>query len=400
MGVSTGSVGSVVRTRVWAAFAVISLLASACGEPPSSASDPTPTLASTPMGSPTPIAGTVGGYGGLPGAAGIVAPVRSGQTLTVLNGYDNPPPDQVCLPKGYGHDHCANQEYGLDLVPSDPSDLLVLAPVTGRIAWTDLTSGGSGCLGILLSGYPTLNLTVCHLSADVLRSGRDVTSGEVLGLRRPKDGWIHLSLDARYDADGRQLARSAWSPVPFTGPFTIAGVDLPAQLGSPPDLYACRTIVSRTTASGDTALPDPLPAITTIDLSACGVAPSTAPAADPYRRLDRPACGREGDELERHLLGPGLDQPLAVRCREGHLFRFVGLDDEDRLHGDEVVVGRLVLLCGPLEARRAAREARPLVRRDRQRWHGDGGAGGISGRDVRGTPDCAYRDPRLSGRGS
>jgi len=44
-------------------------------------------------------------------------------------------------------------------------------------------------------------------------------------------------------------------PVPFTGPFSIAGGDFPAQLGSPANLYACQTLESRTTATGNTAEP-------------------------------------------------------------------------------------------------------------------------------------------------
>lgn len=204
------------------------------------------------------------------GSAGIVAPVPAGQTLTVLNGYDNPMPGGTCN-KGYGHDHCTNQQYGLDLVPSKVDDLLVLAPITGKIAWTDVSS--SGCIGIVPTAFPELNLTVCHLSG--LRASGAVAAGTVLGLRRPDDPWIHMSLDVRKDANG-PLPRSKWMVgVPFTGAFTIAGKDFPPASSPTLDLHKCASFASTTKASGNTAPLNPQPTVKTADLSACGVAAVT-----------------------------------------------------------------------------------------------------------------------------
>jgi len=210
------------------------------------------------------------------GSAGIVAPVRAGQTLTVLNGYDNPPPNEPCPPKGYGHDHCTNQQYGLDLVPSDLDDLLVLAPVAGTIAWQDATSG---CLGIVPTAFPELNLTVCHLS-EVRLSGA-AKAGEVLGLRRPGDPWIHMSLDVRKDANG-PLPKAKWTVgVPFSGAFTIAGTDFAPAASPQFNLHACTSITSTTKATGDIAQPNPKPVVKTADLSKCGITAVKPPSPKP-----------------------------------------------------------------------------------------------------------------------
>jgi hypothetical protein len=181
------------------------------------------------------------------GSAGIVAPVQAGETLTVQNGYDNPLPSDPCPPKGYGHDHCTNQEYGLDLVPSNPSDLLVLSPVTGKIAWSDVRGGG--CLGIVPTAFPQLNLTACHLSE--LRAGTSVTAGEVLGLRRAGNPWIHMSLDVRVDGNGKAIPTAdVVQGVPFAGAFSIAGHDFPPNASPMPDLHHCESFTSTTHATG------------------------------------------------------------------------------------------------------------------------------------------------------
>jgi hypothetical protein len=202
--------------------------------------------------------------------------VAAPQTLTVLNGYDNPPPTETCPPKGYGHDHCANQEYGLDLVPSVLTDLLVLAPIGGTIEW-GLDS--NGCLGISPDADATLNLTVCHLS--VLRAHGQIDAGEVLGLRRTTDPWVHLSLNVQYDAKGTQLAAAAWRAVPFTGTYAIEGHEFAPQPTSPANLHACETLVSTNVATGDSSLPDPLPSVTPADLSGCATTGPPTPTLAP-----------------------------------------------------------------------------------------------------------------------
>jgi hypothetical protein len=117
--------GTLMTGVVSLALALSSILA-ACQQP----STPTPTSPPAAAAQPS-VAASAGAAGGL------VAPVRGPQTLTVLNGYDNPPPGQTCPLKGYGHDHCGDQEDGLDLVPSNLTDLLVLAPVAGTVKWDE-----------------------------------------------------------------------------------------------------------------------------------------------------------------------------------------------------------------------------------------------------------------------
>ncbi len=253
----------------------LALLLAACGQP-----------VTPPVVTPTPPVGAAVTPTPPPAKTptGLLAPAPAGQTLTVLNGYDYPPPTETCPPKGYGHDHCEHQEFGLDLVPSDPHDLLVLAPIDGTIAWDETKSTAdnpspSGCIGILPDTDPTLNLTVCHLS--VLRASGHVDTGEVLGLRRATNPWIHLSLNVQYDAKGGQIAEAARTAVPFTGNYAIEGRDFAPQLTSPENLHACETIVSTNVATGDTSLPNPLPSITPADLSACKATRTPTPAPRP-----------------------------------------------------------------------------------------------------------------------
>jgi hypothetical protein len=227
------------------------------------------------------------------GAAGIVAPVRAGQTLTVLNGYDNPMPDKTC-DAGSVHDHCANQQYALDLVPSDPDDLLVLSPVSGTIAWQDVvpkagqTAKPSGCIGIVPTAFTELNLTVCHLSE--VRAPSAVKAGEVLGLRRASDPWVHMNLDVRKDAKG-PLPRDKWTAVAFSGAFTIAGKDFAPASSPDPDRHSCASFTSATKATGETAQPNPKPVVKTADLSKCGIAaakPTPTPTPKPVAAAPNP----------------------------------------------------------------------------------------------------------------
>ncbi len=141
------------------------------------------------------------------GDVALLAPVSRGQTLSVSHGYNDPLPGEPCNIGGGGADHCDNQKYGLDLVPSEQTDLRILAPLPGRIAWIS-----GGCLGMLTRD--NLNLNVCHFSSVSAALNDEVGRGAVLGTR--STSWIHLSLDDRY-------RDSSKPPVAFNGAHTLEG---------------------------------------------------------------------------------------------------------------------------------------------------------------------------------
>jgi hypothetical protein len=206
----------------------------------------------------------------------LLAPVAAGETLYAYNGYDDVPAGQACPSPGANElDHCANQLDGLDLVPSNLADLRILAPLPGYVYWI-----GAGCLNLRTDDH--LGLSICHFASFRVALHQSVTRGTVLGLRDPADWWIHLSLDARYDASGTQLpipaAPAYWPPVPFTSPHTLEGRSLPAA--SPPanQQYACTTLTSTNQPSGNTALPSPAPAVAPAPPDPCPGAIPTAPA--------------------------------------------------------------------------------------------------------------------------
>lgn len=230
------------------ATAAIVVLA-ACG---GSATDPTPT--------PTVPATVV---------VGLRAPVASNQTLTVYNGYDNPLVPSPCPKPGTApHDHCGNQEYGLDFIPSDLADPRILAPISGKIGWPPGT-GPLACLGITPTGTSTLNLTVCHFAADAIFVEQDdvVVQGQVLGLRDPRAWWIHLSLDDR--------AISPFQPVPFYDAYWIEGVAFVPR--NPPvfDLYCGVTIKSTNGVAEDDPHADEAPYTTYAAAPALSCPPET-----------------------------------------------------------------------------------------------------------------------------
>ena len=138
----------------------------------------------------------------------LSAPVASGQTLTVIHGYNDPLPNEACN-IGTPPDHCNNQKYGLDLKPSDLSDTNILAPLPGFVNWM-----AGGCLGILTGD--NLNLTICHFQTVLVANHQAVFRGQILGIR--SDGWIHLSLDDRYNHPA-----SPYPPVAFNGAHTLEG---------------------------------------------------------------------------------------------------------------------------------------------------------------------------------
>ncbi len=271
-------------------------------------------------------------------AGGLLAPVRAGQTLTVLNGYDNPPSSEPCPTKGYGRDHCGHQEFGLDLVPSTPDDRLVLAPVASVVMWSELGAGQSGCVGLRPAGQPTINLSVCHLSdfAPGVTAGTTLARGQVIGYRRPTDPWIHLSLNVQYDAGGKQLPQSAWAPVPFIAPNTLEGRDLAPDgaSGGPAGAFSCLMIQSTNVPVGDTSEPTPVPSIATADLSACGgplVTPSPPATATPPATTAAAIGG--GSSYTCTLLPDGT-----VRCW-GNQFQLGNESTTDRLTPGAAVSG-------------------------------------------------------------
>lgn len=141
---------------------------------------------------------------------GFQAPVASGQTLTVIHGYNDPIAGETCV-IGSGPDHCENQQFGLDLEPSDQGDTRVLSPTAGTVAWND--TEGSGCIGIATGDG--LNLTVCHLASPAISVGTPLDTGDELGTR--STSWIHLSLDDRSGPNPQA--------VPFVGAHRIEGLE-------------------------------------------------------------------------------------------------------------------------------------------------------------------------------
>ncbi len=182
---------------------------------------------------------------------GLLAPVPAGIVLTVAGGpgtptgasggYNNPLPQRlsgIVCHIGPAPDHCANQQYGLDLIPSNPSVRTILAPTDGAVALLDT---GPGCVLLKVAG--NLNMNICHFDRFDVKQGDTVIRGKTLGNR--STAHIHVSLDARYDANGTQKAnRAEWSPVPFSGGHAIEGQDFPALEDTRPNYHIGRTVVS------------------------------------------------------------------------------------------------------------------------------------------------------------
>lgn len=137
----------------------------------------------------------------------LVAPVTWGQTLKVIHGFDDHPAGGCVA--GVPPDHCDNQKWGLDFVPSNPGDLRILAPLPGSIWWIS-----GECLGIKTED--NLNLSICHFASYNVSVNQSIKRGMVLGTRISTKQWIHLSLDLGFGVPSRD-------PVPFTGAHTIEG---------------------------------------------------------------------------------------------------------------------------------------------------------------------------------
>lgn len=233
-------------------IALAALIVAGCG--PSAAS------ASLPPGAtgPSALAATPGPF------LGLRAPVAAPQTLTVINGYDNPiaplsPNPTWCPSPGVNeHDHCNNQEDGLDLVPSNLADTRLLAPTGGTITWTWRDKGEpalADCMGVQPTGTK-LNLTICHFdrsaSTGYPDTGATVTVGTVLGLRNAADPWVHLSLDNRSSS-------RPYPPVPFVDTYSIEGHAFPSASPAVFDLYCGNTIASTNVPAGPNASMPPTP---------------------------------------------------------------------------------------------------------------------------------------------
>lgn len=153
----------------------------------------------------------------------MLAPVSVGQTLTVRNGYNHPGKAEPCPTPGPGqYDHCGNQAYGLDLVPSRSLDRRIIAPTAGSIALLLPGPTGPGCL--LLRTVEGRNVTLCHFDsfeANIRKDAR-VVRGQILGLRDPGTDWVHISMDDRYAHPTKP-----YPAVAFSGDLALEGHELP-----------------------------------------------------------------------------------------------------------------------------------------------------------------------------
>ena len=161
----------------------------------------------------------------------LLAPVSRGMEVTVVHGYNDPP-----WQAGGGRlplceiattrDHCANQQFGLDLRPGRGWDHRILAPAAGTVGQTVPGAGGP-CL--LLRLDDGINANICHFGAVTVPAGSRVDRGAVLG--RAATPWIHLNLDARPSScsGGWRLPRARtgyFCPVQLVGSHSFEGHDL------------------------------------------------------------------------------------------------------------------------------------------------------------------------------
>ncbi len=167
--------------------------------------------------------GTLQGTINRSGQPALLAPVPSGVELKIIHGYNDPLPSKDNVncpnPKDGIADHCANQQYGLDLVPANPtSNIHIIAPAAG----TAFTSGE--CLFLTLD-IGNVNLTICHFFSfnPKLTPGMHVDRGFFLGTMKD-NSHIHLNLDDRNDTISPNPGCSAQfprtcRPIPFNGGY-------------------------------------------------------------------------------------------------------------------------------------------------------------------------------------
>jgi len=165
--------------------------------------------------------GTLPGVIHRPVHSELLAPMPSGTTLKIVHGYNDPLPGQFCPKPGPNRrDHCMNQAFGLDFVPTN-SATDIIAPASGTVAWLI-----SDCLGLRLD-LGDVNLNICHFATFNVKQGDYVARGKFLGTWV---GNIHLSIDDRYHdkSPGSGCPSPALRncrPVPFNaGYYTIEGM--------------------------------------------------------------------------------------------------------------------------------------------------------------------------------
>ncbi len=165
---------------------------------------------------------------------GLLAPVSNGVTVEVVHGYNSPAYGSGSrLPNckiGSSLDHCANQQFGLDLQPGPGWDNLILAPADGTPSQPVKGFGGD-CLNFRLDDGTNLN--ICHFKSVSATAGVHVEQGRVLGVSAKQP--IHISLDARNTAEpcagGWNLPRkgtgSYYCPIQFMAQYNLEFVNLP-----------------------------------------------------------------------------------------------------------------------------------------------------------------------------
>jgi uncharacterized protein YgiM (DUF1202 family) len=156
------------------------------------------------------------------GAGGIIWPVSGGQ-WTIMQGYH-----------GSSHqnqDSLWQYEYSLDLarVDGNTAGQPVYSPVNGVVRWTDPSTGGISIdIG---NGHAVAMFHVTFLGG--LEAGTSVRQGQVLGeISGPGGpgymGTPHLHFTLWASSDNGNWDRQA---VPFTGQYTISGMDFPDSGG-------------------------------------------------------------------------------------------------------------------------------------------------------------------------
>lgn len=163
---------------------------------------------------------------------GLLAPVNKGVVVTVGHGYNDPPRQTDGSPRlsceiATVRDHCANQQFGLDIYPGTGWDHLILAPAPGTMIGQPVYGAGGPCITFRLDDG--VNTNICHFDTVTVQPDSHIARGAELG--RAKTSWIHLSLDSRPStcSGGWQLPRprtSYFCPIQLTGTHSFEGSDL------------------------------------------------------------------------------------------------------------------------------------------------------------------------------
>ena len=198
----------------------------------------------------------------------IKMPFASGETWFVSQGYNGNPSaggsHYNCNPSTLkdepsGTTSCSRYwqyKYSLDLTKSEGSTAgqTVYSPVTGTIRWVDQAYGG---VSIDIGGGHAFAFFHVSLAAG-LAADQPVTQGQALGTVAPpgqggNGGYPHIHVTLWETTDGGNWSRVV---VPFTGSYTIDGLDFPAMASAITNQYRGRTVTS-TNGSGQSAAPAP-----------------------------------------------------------------------------------------------------------------------------------------------